>query len=435
LCGLVGVAGQVSVKGEQLFRRMLELDTVRGPHSTGIFAVKSDKTTLMAKAVGTPWDLYDTKKCESIFHALTKVLIGHNRWATKGKINKTNAHPFEFEHIAGAHNGTLTTTYQLDDHKDFEVDSENLYHHMDKNGVDDTIKNLNGAFALTWYDKRTHSVSLIRNADRPLYYAFSEDMKTLMWASEAWMINIACQSVGIVVKSMQMLPVGVLHTFEVPDMNQVFDKVRVRNMELYVAPKTTVTIGGGSRFPKDPEKKVVSITSARDTGSTPVGKIKRPFSEYQRYVGKSCVFSVGSTARSSTGQSFVQCWLVDDEDIAVRVFPALEGDMWNTLVNSTGYFRALAKSYSGVENGYLTVDLRTVEEIDLGDDTPVETCLGFEGEEITEEEFDKRSKKGCSWCSSHVMFPPHEDVTWIAKDDFICQDCAAQPEVKQYLVN
>lgn len=427
------MAGNISITGERAFKRLLELDTIRGPHSTGIFAVKSDKSTLLAKQVGTPWDLYETKQCEAIFRAVTKVLIGHNRWATKGKINKLNAHPFEFENVAGAHNGTLTTTYQLEDHTMFEVDSENIYYHMDKHGVEDTIKNLNGAFALTWYNKKDHTVNFIRNNERPLYYTFSEDHKTLLWASEDWMLAVACHSVGIKIKEIIQLPVGHLHTFEVPEtFGDTFNKVRVRKMEMFEKkPVVIYEQRGGTTtsgtFPKDKSenKKVVDLR--------PSGKIKRPFAEYQKHIGESILFYVGGDATSSSGQRYIQCWLVDDDDISIRVFPAVGGILWDELMTSTNYFKGLAKSYSGIENGYLTIDIRSVEEVVVGEDTPEDLIKGYEGEEITELEFDKRTSKGCSWCSSHVLAKNHADITWISKDEFICPDCSEQPEVKQYL--
>lgn len=428
----MGVAGNISGNTERAFKRLLELDTVRGPHSTGIFAVKSDKSTILAKQVGTPWDLYDTKPCETIFRSVTKVLIGHNRWATKGKINKRNAHPFEFETVAGAHNGTLTTTHQLDDYLDFEVDSENIYHHMDKNGVEDTIRNLNGAFALTWYDKVNHTVNLIRNAERPLYYCLSKDRKTLFWASEDWMLVVACHAAQIEITEVQTVPINHLHTFEIPEVfGGSFDKVRVRKLEVYEKKPVAVYGRGGTttnNFPKDEDKKVVALRPKEGF------KVKRPFSEYQKYVGKSTLFYVSGSAVSSTGQSFIQCYAVEDEDIAIRVFPTVDSSLWKLLMTSVNYFRGETKSYSGVENGYLTVDLRTVEEVFIGgDDTPAETILGHEGEEITELEFDKRTAKGCSWCSSHVLAKDAADITWISKAEFICPDCSDHPEVKQYL--
>ena len=37
----------------------------------------------------------------------SKVFLGHNWAATKGVVNNVNAHPYEVDHIVGAHNNTL----------------------------------------------------------------------------------------------------------------------------------------------------------------------------------------------------------------------------------------------------------------------------------------------------------------------------------------
>lgn len=397
---------------------MLEFDTIRGPHSTGIFAVKSDKSTMLVKGLGTPWDLYETKPCEKLFQAVVKVLIGHNRWATKGRINKANAHPFEFETLAGAHNGTLNSVYQLDDYTDFEVDSENLYHHMDKNGVEDTIKNLNGAFALTWYSKTDHTINLIRNHERPLYYALTEDMKTLMWASEDWMLAVACHQAGIKHKPIQSLPVGVWYSFDIPEPNKEFEKARARTMEMYVSP-----------WLKEGSNKVVEIRPKSN-----VGKTKKYFSDYQKYVGSQVLFSVSGPGVSLSGQSFIEATSVIDEDIIFRMYPQKDSEMWKTLMTSPNYFTGLAKSYNSMDGGYATIDLRTISEIEVDQgDIPEEPIVGFEGEELDEEEFHKRTNKGCAWCASPVEVACANELAWIAKEDFICPDCAEQPEVKTYL--
>lgn len=425
---MVGCAGAITYKAERVFKRMLELDTFRGPHSTGIFCVKGDKSTHLAKALGTPWDLAETHGFTQAFTGIAKVLIGHNRWATKGKINKANAHPFEFKNLAGAHNGTLRTTHQLDDNQLFDVDSENLYHHMDKHGVYDTIPKLNGAFALTWYDKNHHTVNLLRNEERPLYYAFNNDLTTLYWASEPWMIRIAAAQAEEKIQDVIELPVGVLHTFEVPAFSQDrFQKTNLRQMEMYkyVAPRVTVKVE---------DKKVVRLLP-KDSKDVPPGKTRRPFSAYQPYIQQEVIFSVGSVEKSKFNQAYLQCWAVDNDDISIKVFAQPTGSLWETMVNSTGYFKGLAKSYSESDGPSLTIDLRTIEAVlEVAEDVPA-VYPGFGGEELSEEEFYTRSKSGCAWCASPILPADAFDVVWFAKDDCLCADCAKQPEVKQYLVN
>lgn len=432
MCGIVGCAGDVGGKAERMFRMLLELDTVRGPHSTGIAAVRSTKEVIVAKGVGTPWDLAETKKYEEIFRGYNKALIGHNRWATKGKISKANAHPFEFDTVVGVHNGTLRSVTQLDDHKDFIVDSENLYHHMDRHGVYDTIPKLDGAFALVWYNKDDHTINFVRNTERPLHYCYSEDMKTLFWASEEWMLLVASSASTTRITKLFELPVATLHTFDIPrGMGIEFDKVRTRKLELYKAP----VVVRSNVFHSD--NKTSSTTDTKVVALRPaVGKVQKALTEYLKYVEKEIVFYVGNKSATVHGQPYIQCWLEEDEDISVRVFAQEDSPLWKLMMFSTNCFSGFVKSYGDVGGKYLTVDLRTVQEVvPAENDLLPELYPGFDGELITEQTFDERTKKGCSWCSSHVSVDDADDIAWISRDEFICPDCPEQPEVKDYLVN
>jgi hypothetical protein len=366
--------------------------------------------------------LYDHKSYKDVVWGTNiRVLLGHNRWATKGKINKLNAHPFEFSRVVGAHNGTLSDFSNLEDHNKFEVDSEALYNHLNTHGVDDLALKLKGAFALTWYNKEEKTINLLRNKERPLFYALTKDRHTLLWASEDWMIMLAAKQAGLEVSSQAVheLPTGVLMSFPInmDTANKPFSDVRVRRLELYTPPVYNY------------EKPIVPSHSSR------VGKPVVPFSTFQQYVGKSVLFSVVGAGKTFSNQHYIECCLVENDNVSVRVFPPHEGEIWNKMLESVNYFEGLAKSYSSLDSGYLTIDLRSITEVEVSaSDEAKDTFLVFEKEEVTSDEFYERTKDGCGWCSNPVSLAESHELHWLGKYSFICGSCAEQEEVKTYLI-
>lgn len=201
MCGLVGLAGDTNGLWKDVFSELLLIDTMRGPHSTGVgFVGRKDEEFNMAKCMGNPFNLFGTEPFEKFMaHAHPqKVLMGHNRYATIGDKTLANAHPFQFEHIMGAHNGTIDKWNLFDLHKskEYGTDSESLLSSINEWGVKEAIGKAGGAWALTWFDKRDHTINMLRNDKRPLFYAYSEDGCTLVWASESDMIRYVMKRRG-----------------------------------------------------------------------------------------------------------------------------------------------------------------------------------------------------------------------------------------------
>lgn len=195
MCGIVGVAsnGPMSHQMKEFFQSLLFHDVVRGPHATGVAAIDTLDRSLVVhkKAVPSPAFLSDTESMEGLFATKHNfnIYIGHNRYATRGAKDKDeNAHPFIHGDIVGVHNGSLNNQTLLDKHIDFEVDSDNLYHHMNAKGLDDTLKNTDGAFALVWYDRKDNTLNFIRNEERPLAIGKLSN-GTWVWASEMAMLK------------------------------------------------------------------------------------------------------------------------------------------------------------------------------------------------------------------------------------------------------
>ena len=101
MCGLVGVVGDISHGEKKAFETMLYIDAIRGHHSTGVISGSLSRPVAWLKKAVTAVDFLDLKAAEKLLSKPTCALLGHNRYATKGAVNATNAHPFEFGSIVG----------------------------------------------------------------------------------------------------------------------------------------------------------------------------------------------------------------------------------------------------------------------------------------------------------------------------------------------
>lgn len=196
MCGLVGMAGDVTGSWRDLFAQLLVIDSFRGIHSTGAGLVpryfKDDPFVI--KALGHPFNLLHSDKYDAAMRTQNsyKLLLGHNRYATIGAKTADNAHPFQFKDVMGAHNGTLdknSVNLLQELYGEFGTDSETIMAAIQLVGIEKALESMSGAWALTWYDQRKNTINFLRSSQRPLHYCYSKDRCTLIWASELEMLK------------------------------------------------------------------------------------------------------------------------------------------------------------------------------------------------------------------------------------------------------
>ena len=193
MCGLVGI---ISFKRAGFFRTdvdkfydMLVINSLRGLHSTGVFGVHDKENKVdWAKALGSPYvALSEVPFKDIIDKAINRynVLVGHGRYATKGDVIVANAHPFEVGDITLVHNGGITNGHKLTDYYDFPVDSQYLAWSIANKGVEETYKEVQGAMAVIYHDKKDNSIYAFRNNERPLWLMEVKDELLFLSSEEA----------------------------------------------------------------------------------------------------------------------------------------------------------------------------------------------------------------------------------------------------------
>lgn len=208
MCGLCGVYGWVGLKEKEAFYHLQVFSQLRGMDSTGVAVIYGNKhkDSDIIKAVGGVESLMSSYpkafdwRDNSIEGFDIKCLIGHHRKATVGTINEENAHPFEYDNIIGCHNGTIFQheLKKLSTYDDKLIDSQVVLEEINKTGkIKDVIKDISGAWAFCWWDKTERTLNFCRNDKRTLFIAYSEDMRTMFWASEDWMLHTALKRSGV----------------------------------------------------------------------------------------------------------------------------------------------------------------------------------------------------------------------------------------------
>lgn len=258
MCGIIGAINKGSTgfntNDLKAFGDLMYFNTLRGMDSSGVIHVDQEGNVDVVKDTMAGNWFTSIKDYEAIVekkaYQVGKLLVGHNRKATIGKVNIENAHPFVVnDELVLVHNGSLVSHKNL---ADKESDSHSIAIHLHKNfndgNIGDVMGEINGAYALVWYDVRTNKVNIVRNSQRPLWMC--ETSQHWWWASEPYMLWAALDrnNLKVTENTMKQLKVNTLYSMDLEKafFNTKWEETDVPFVQPSAKKASTLTVVGGS---------------------------------------------------------------------------------------------------------------------------------------------------------------------------------------------
>jgi hypothetical protein len=195
MCGITGFVNLGKGKlwnTDNILPELMFASQLRGRDAVGMFGVDRDTPNFVnfVKATGgADTFLQWAEPHKKIIRPSEnfRFVVAHNRAATVGNKDDVNAaHPHVTSNIILVHNGTLSHYPGKDQHVS---DSSAIATLLEENpDFKEVEKQLFGAWALVWYDKRTKTLNFVRNSSRPLGFVTTAD-NGLWFASEPLMLQ------------------------------------------------------------------------------------------------------------------------------------------------------------------------------------------------------------------------------------------------------
>lgn len=239
MCGLFGACGPgLSAKDREAVKTLGELTKVRGKDSTGIFTcyrptsgkTGAFKVKTYKKLVESPAFLA-SKAVKDLMADEPFVIGGHCRFATHGKVNLSNAHPFSVGHFVLEHNGVISDLF---DRVNDKTDSLVLTENMMKLGVVEGIKSgLSGDMALIFINKSNGSLNYYRNDGRPLFIGIEEKKKKFFWASQKDFLEFIQKNGLAKFSQIYMVQPNLLHTVDLKNMQVSMTEIKAPPRQTY----------------------------------------------------------------------------------------------------------------------------------------------------------------------------------------------------------
>lgn len=408
ICGIVGMVTSNSAgffhPQKKIFSSLLWADTLRGEDSTGVFGVNKYGNIDYLKTTGHAGNLVTTKEYQNFEDDIFSdyhMVVGHNRKATRGTITDENAHPFVEGNTILVHNGTLTNHKELTK-QDVDVDSHAILHSIVERGYEETLKDIQGAFTLVWYNTDDKTLRIIRNDQRPLYIAAT--VGAWYFASEEGMLQWILGREDEKIEEMTECVPGTLYSFKLEDKENMW----YESVDLWSPLKSAVSNIKLEKTEKETKEDLPYENQDFKIGTNIL------------ILGKQCTPLTKANQEGYDHILFGQ-WYVDPR-IEVKVWGTT--DEVNTLEadiddDASDSFLFQAKIMCVMtKKGKVILICKGI--------TPYKPILDTSGKELLEDEF-MFTDKLCSYCSRQVSFDEIKNgvFKYTSATDFeiICEHC------------
>lgn len=432
MCGIWGI---MSRNNSSLFKTdlkpvktLMTLTSLRGGHGCGMLGINklpTDKIPISwVKAAADFHEFLRYPETIQFFKDFETpyAIFGHDRYATRGSIITENAHPFEKGDITLLHNGSVWTGLTL---KKDQTDSERICELVNENGVEETFSKLDGAFVCVWLNRKDHTLNIIKNDKRPLYYMDNSFVR--FFASEAIFLEV-------------------LKLREFTEYAQ--KNLEIKPVENWIWHKWEAETG---KYTSQPVKKYIPPVQTyhhtshhgQEKTTTYIDSYNKYYSTLNLLKGKTCSFFIERREADGTykhahqvyyGMTFDSSDTLVGDEIPI-MFRTNDTSKWDPLMN-----QHLQGKIIGIEKiknkQILLIKTSTIEQItedqknpkiEEDADDPVEFVQLFNGDSITEEEFITASQENCYHCGSPLSIDEAEGIALnklsIGKITLICPDC------------
>lgn len=450
MCGIVGLVKSTDKINKfddedysRIFEMMLTLDQVRGFHSTGVVGLGRNHWW---KQLGTPKHLMSTDWWEDEIVKDGVGWIGHNRWATKGKVDADNAHPFSHGHFTGVHNGTLDTTTNLEGDGKFGTDSETFYYCMSQVGEEAALNKVRGPYCFVWLNAKDNTLNFARNSGRPLHYVFDTDGSFYFMSQE--------NHLEVILKGMKYRARGSIckvkeHVHYKIDLSKKA-VIQERSYKPEVEYKKPVYSGWSSKDEKDYYDSLYNPRThnwnnnytkrASEQSRLPVISPNNSTefkAQYDIGIGDDVEFVVNSVRRSdekSHGKGKLHLQGKNDsfKNVLFRVCGVI-GDKLEEFCNTRfkGEIRNIWNiKHQGVSTTVVLVNEHKISKVEAEqtiltpDDPDPEPTYRTSSSYVTLKQWKESTKHGCSQCTADLHPDDHEEVFWLDSMTPLCTICS-----------